>query len=93
MSLAFTIGAQMVPRSRSGLTFSVLSSCGQLGGALSPMLAGIIGQLDLRYALMTNAGAYVVALALAAVAAQRRPAAPAAAGEPPARPVADAARE
>jgi DHA1 family multidrug resistance protein-like MFS transporter len=92
MSLAFTIGAQMVPRARSGLTFSVLSSCGQLGGALSPMLACIIGQLDLRYALMTNAGAYVLAFTLAAVAAQRQPAAPAA-GEPPARPVADAARE
>jgi DHA1 family multidrug resistance protein-like MFS transporter len=67
MSLAYTMGARLAPASQSGLTLSMLSSCGQLGGALSPMLAGLIGQASLTYALLANAGAYVVALALAAL--------------------------
>jgi len=84
MSLAFTIGAHMVPAGRSGVTLSVLTSCGQLGGALSPVLAGLIGQVSLSYALMANAGAYVVAFALAAVAAPRAapPAASSSSGTP-----------
>ena len=42
MSLAYTMGARLAPPSRSGLTLSMLSSGGQLGGALSPMMAGMV---------------------------------------------------
>jgi len=86
MSLAFTLGAHMVPASRSGLTLSMLSSCGQLGGALSPIMAGMIGQMSLSFALLANAGAYVVAVLLTAIAAPRSaaPATEEAASEPPA---------
>lgn len=79
MSLAFTMGARMVPASQSGVTLSVLSSGGQIGGALSPMLAGVIGQVDLRYAFLTNAAAYVVALMIIRT---RRPQPPSDDGEP-----------
>jgi DHA1 family multidrug resistance protein-like MFS transporter len=68
MSLAYTMGARLAPSSQAGLTLSMLSSCGQLGGAISPMLAGVIGQqIGLVYALLANACAYVVALGLAAL--------------------------
>jgi hypothetical protein len=45
----------------------MLASCGQLGGAVAPMLAGLIGQLSLRYVFLTTAAAYLVALGLAAL--------------------------
>jgi MFS transporter, DHA1 family, multidrug resistance protein len=76
MSLAFTMGARLSPAGRSGLTLSMLSSCGQLGGAISPMMAGIVGQVSLNSALLANAGAYVVALGLAALPATGRAHAP-----------------
>jgi DHA1 family multidrug resistance protein-like MFS transporter len=83
MSLAYTMGARLAPASQAGLTLSMLSSCGQLGGAVSPMMAGLIGQISLSYALMTNAAAYVVALGLAALPATGR--APVAESERPAK--------
>jgi MFS transporter, DHA1 family, multidrug resistance protein len=67
MSLAFTMGARLAPPSRSGVTLSMLSSCGQLGGASAPMLAGLIGQLSLRSVFLTTGAAYLVALATAAL--------------------------
>jgi DHA1 family multidrug resistance protein-like MFS transporter len=72
MSLAYTMGVRLAPASRSGVTLAMLSSCGQLGGAVSPMLAGLIGQVSLVYALLANAGAYVVAFGLAALPATGR---------------------
>jgi MFS family permease len=75
MSLAYTMGARLVPSSRSGLTLSVLSSCGQLGGAVAPMLAGFVGGFSLRYVFLTTAGAYLLACLLTALPAlSRRPA-------------------
>jgi MFS family permease len=67
MSLAYTMGARMAPAERSALTLSVLASCAMLGGAVSPMLAGLIGQLDLRYVFVANAVAYLLAFGLALV--------------------------
>ena len=66
MSLAYTMGARLAPPSRSGLTLSMLSSCGQLGGALAPMLAGLVGEFSLRYVFLTTAGAYPAACMLTA---------------------------
>ena len=76
MSLAYTMGARLAPPSQSGLTLSMLSSGGQLGGALSPMMAGLIGQISLVYALLANAVAYLIALGLAALPATGRAEAP-----------------
>jgi len=75
MSLAYTMGARLAPPSRSGLTLSMLSSGGQLGGALSPMMAGMVSQISLSAALLANAGAYLVAFALAALPSTGRVAA------------------
>ena len=72
MSLAFTFGARLAPPERSGVTLATLSSCGQLGGALAPMLAGVIGQVSLRYVFLANAAAYLIAAALAALPALGR---------------------
>lgn len=65
-SLAYTLGARLAPAERSGLTLSVLGSCGQLGGAISPILAGLIAQFSLRAVFLSNSVAYLLALALAA---------------------------
>ena len=76
MSLAYTMGARLAPAERSGLTLSVLASCAMLGGAASPMLAGLIGQASLRLVFLANAAAYLVAVALAALVAARGAPAP-----------------
>jgi DHA1 family multidrug resistance protein-like MFS transporter len=81
MSLAYTMGARLAPASQSGLTLSMLSSGGQLGGALSPMLAGLISQISLSVALLANAGAYLIALGLAALPTTGRAPAPEPASE------------
>lgn len=75
MSLAYTMGARLAPSARSGLTLSTLSSCGQLGGALAPMVAGLVSQIGLRQVFVATAAAYLVACLLAALpAAGREPA-------------------
>jgi DHA1 family multidrug resistance protein-like MFS transporter len=84
MSLAYTMGARLAPSERSGLTLSVLASCGMLGGAISPILAGVIGQVSLRVVFMATAVAYLAAVGLAALPTLRR--APAPAAEPVAEP-------
>jgi DHA1 family multidrug resistance protein-like MFS transporter len=67
MSLAYTMGAHLAPASRSGLTLATLSSCGQLGGALAPIAAGVIGGISLALVFLANAAAYLIALVLAAL--------------------------
>lgn len=77
MSLAYTMGARIAPTERSGLTLSVLASCGMLGGALSPMLAGVIGQISLQVVFFVMAAAYLIAVGLAALPSRRPATAPA----------------
>jgi DHA1 family multidrug resistance protein-like MFS transporter len=76
MSLAYTMGARLAPPERSAVTLSVLASCGMLGSATSPMLAGVIAQASLRYVFLATAAAYLVAAVLAAVPALGRAPAP-----------------
>lgn len=71
-SLAYTMGARLAPPERSAVTLSVLASCGMLGSAISPILAGLIAQASLRYVFFATAAAYLVAVALAALPATRR---------------------
>jgi MFS family permease len=78
MSLAYTMGARLAPAEQSGLTLSVLASCAMLGGAFSPMLAGLFGQGGLRYVFLANAAAYLLAVALTALPSLRGTRAPAA---------------
>jgi MFS family permease len=86
LSLAYTMGARLVPTARSALALSVMASCGQLGGASAPMLAGLIGQLSLRSVFVATSGAYLAALALAVLPIVGRSPVP----EPAAEPAADA---
>jgi DHA1 family multidrug resistance protein-like MFS transporter len=72
MSLAYTMGARLAPSERSGLTLSVLASCGMLGGAISPILAGMISQLSLRIVFFAVAVAYVLAVGLTALPGVRQ---------------------
>lgn len=76
MSLAYTMGARLAPPERSGVTLSMLASCSMLGAAVSPMLAGLIGQVSLRAVFLATATAYLAALALAALPSTGRAPAP-----------------
>ncbi|HEV3495389.1 MAG TPA: MFS transporter, partial [Actinomycetes bacterium] len=64
LSLAYTLGARLAPPERSAFTLSVVASGGQLGGALAPVSAGLLGQFSLRAVFLANAVAYLIALAL-----------------------------
>jgi MFS family permease len=67
LSLAYTIGARLAPPERSAFTLSTLASGGQLGGALAPMFAGVLGQYSLRAVFVANCAAYLIALAMTAL--------------------------
>ena len=67
MSLAYTFGARLVPSERSGVTLAMLSSAGQFGGAVAPMLMGVVSQIGLRQVFLANAAVYLVAVVLAAL--------------------------
>jgi DHA1 family multidrug resistance protein-like MFS transporter len=65
ISLAYTMGARLAPSERSSLSLSVLASCGMLGSAFSPILAGLISQASLRIVFFAVAAAYLIAAGLA----------------------------
>jgi DHA1 family multidrug resistance protein-like MFS transporter len=69
MGLAYTLGARLAPPERAGLAMTVLSSGGQLGGAISPMLMGLLGQASLRAVFLASAGVYLLGVVLAALLA------------------------
>ena len=64
ISLAYTMGARLVPGDQSSLTLSVLASCGMLGSAVAPIMAGFISQVDLRGVFLVTAAAYALAVGL-----------------------------
>jgi MFS family permease len=67
ISLAYTMGARLGPSDRSSMTLSVLASCGMLGSASSPILAGIISQASLRIVFLATGAAYLLAVVLAVI--------------------------
>jgi DHA1 family multidrug resistance protein-like MFS transporter len=70
LSLGYALGARLAPRERSGLTLGILASCGQLGSAGAPLLAGVLGGAGLHIVFVANAVAYAAALALAKFSAR-----------------------
>src|SRR5262249_48094874 len=81
ISPGYTMGARLVPGDQSSVTLSVLASCGMLGSATAPILAGFIGQVDLRGVFVATAAAYAIAVGLAVLPTLRR------AGQQASRPV------
>jgi MFS family permease len=72
ISLAYTMGARLAPSERSSLTLSVLASCGMLGAAFSPILAGILGQVSLQSVFIATAVSYLVAVGLTMLPGARK---------------------
>ena len=96
ISLAYTMGARLAPSDRSSLTLSVLASCGMLGSASSPILAGLISQASLRIVFLATGAAYLLAVGLAIFPLIRRwqtgaPSQEPAPPPPPARPTGEQA--
>ena len=48
----------------------ILASCGHLGSASAPLLAGLLGSAGLHIVFFANAGAYLAALVLTAFVAR-----------------------
>ena len=67
ISLAYTMGARLAPSERSTVTLSVLASCGMLGSASAPILAGMLSQFSLRAVFLAMATAYLIAVGLSVV--------------------------
>ncbi|MEE8112205.1 MAG: MFS transporter [Acidobacteriota bacterium] len=71
MTLAYTIGGGAISRSRS-TSFAILGSASLLGGAVGPMVSGLLAGRDLALPFILNAGLYVL-LAVWTVAMIRVP--------------------
>ncbi|MGE3270179.1 MAG: MFS transporter [Chloroflexota bacterium] len=72
ISLAYTMGARLAPPERSATTMSLLASWGMLGGAVSPLMAGVIGQISLRAVFGATSVAYLLAVLLVVAPMIRR---------------------
>jgi MFS transporter, DHA1 family, multidrug resistance protein len=62
VSLAFALGARLVPSERTGVAIGVLTAGSGLGGAISPLLAGLLGSLSLSAVFLADAALYGLAL-------------------------------
>ena len=72
ISLAYTMGARLAPSERSSMTLSLLASCGVLGSASSPIMAGLISQASIRIVFLATGAAYLLAVGLAVLPLIRR---------------------
>lgn len=68
LTLTFALGARLVPAERTGAALGVLSGSTGLGGAVSPLLTGVVGSFSLQAVFLANAGFYVLAFVLALTA-------------------------
>jgi DHA1 family multidrug resistance protein-like MFS transporter len=71
MTLGYTLGGNIIPRSSRATAYGILSSTAMLGGALGPILCGALTAIDLRATLLIG-GCIYLALALHAGAIARR---------------------
>jgi MFS transporter, DHA1 family, multidrug resistance protein len=70
-TLAYTIGGNLIPNQARATGYSILSSAAMLGGAVGPILSGLITSLDLRASFLAG-GAIYLALALHTASMSRR---------------------
>ena len=71
MTLGYTLGGYIIPRSSRATAYGILSSTAMLGGALGPILCGALTAIDLRATFLIG-GCIYLALALHAGAIARR---------------------
>ncbi|MBI1951626.1 MAG: MFS transporter [Acidobacteria bacterium] len=71
MTLGYTLGGGIIPRSSRAIAYGILSSTAMLGGALGPVLCGALTAIDLRATLLIG-GLIYLALALHAGTIARR---------------------
>ena len=65
MALAYALGARIAPPERSGLALGLLASCNMIGGAAAPVVAGLLGRLNLHWVFLANAAVFLLALLVA----------------------------
>ena len=61
LTLAYTIGAYLIPEGYRGIGIGVLTSATMLGAAIGPFLAGGIATVSLRSVFLVNSGLYLCA--------------------------------
>jgi MFS family permease len=55
LTLAYGLGASVIPVAHRASAFGVLHSGAQIGSAVSPMLSGVLAAVSLRLAFLSNA--------------------------------------
>ena len=84
MTLVYTLGGHLIPPNARATAYSILSSAAMLGGALGPVLCGLLTSIDVRATLLLGACVYL-ALTLHAASLSRRAGVAAAFGGPAVR--------
>ena len=84
MTLVYTLGGHLIPPNARSTAYSILSSAAMLGGALGPVLCGLLTSIDVRATLLLGACVYL-ALTLHAASLSRRAGVAAAFGGPAVR--------
>lgn len=64
-TLAFTLGNQLLPRESRGASFGLISTGSMVGGGLSPVVAGAIATVSLRWVYITGAVLFAVSALIA----------------------------
>jgi MFS family permease len=58
LTLAYGLGASVIPVAHQASAFGVLHSGAQIGSAVSPMLSGVLAAVSLRLAFLGNAALF-----------------------------------
>jgi len=58
LTLAYGLGASVIPVAHRASAFGVLHSGAQIGSAVSPMLSGVLAAVSLRLAFLCNAALF-----------------------------------
>jgi MFS family permease len=78
-TLAYTLGGDVIPAGARASGYGLLSSVAMLGGAVGPILSGLLSAIDLRASFVAGAALYLAMslhVALLVRRAEPRPAAP-----------------
>jgi MFS family permease len=64
LTIAYTLASQVIPEGDRATAFGLLSSCSMFGGAIGPLLGGLLSVMKIRVVFAANALIYAVLILL-----------------------------
>ena len=64
LTIAYTLASQVIPEGDRATAFGLLSSCSMFGGAIGPLLGGVLSSINIRGVFVANALIYAVLIGL-----------------------------